>query len=212
MNNRSVLGNERVSSKEDEFSLLFSTLQADINDIYPYSSHDEPGMVSYRDPVYLSQGQRRNLVRAVFAFIEGNAYFLRRSIVEDWGDRISGPTQLALKELQVEVTNSGLVRTKPSKVSALAMLRLTVASYATILPNLEQLKCVGPKFEALTRSIKVRDRLMHPKEVQALNVSDEEIRDIAIAFSWFSGVMLVILRENSIELKRILAELRFGTV
>ncbi|MDP9533866.1 hypothetical protein Q7L38_14925 [Pseudomonas protegens] len=172
-----------------EFAALFWTLREDINQIYPSQPSENPKRVSYPSPVYLQPAQRRNLVRAVFAFTEGNAYFLRQMILRAGVGKLPTSTLFALSELQIDVTAGGIARTKTLRLSALSMLRLTVNSFAQLYTELEDLGCRGPGFEALVRSTGVRDRLMHPKSIHALTVTDTEISDLVTGFLWFEDVM-----------------------
>ncbi|MHA6139919.1 hypothetical protein ACX3YC_21210 [Pseudomonas mohnii] len=183
-----------------EFAILFTTLQADINHIYPYEASDTPGIVSYPDPIYLGACDRRTLVRSVFAFIEGNAYFLRRMLLASFKPELSLELQLALAEQQIEITGNGTVRKKAMRAGALDLLKLTIGTFTAILPSLN-LKASGPNFESLVRSMKVRDRLMHPKSAHSLNVTDEEIRDVIGAYSWFSLSMVDVIKSANASVK-----------
>lgn len=177
-----------------EFATLYSTLQADINQIYPYEKGHTDGVVHYPDPIYLNASDRRNLVRTVFSFIEGNAYFLRLTLMKNFADRLSPEVQLALAEQQIEVTGHGIVKKKQMRSGALNMLKLTINSFNAALPNQPNVTFTDAAFESLVRSINVRDRLMHPKSAQALNVSDKEIRDVAHAFNWFGWMLMNLMK------------------
>jgi hypothetical protein len=194
---------DKVTDQEEmgEFAALYSVLQADINRIYPYEKGDVIEVVHYPDPVYLSASDRRSLVRSVFAFIEGNAYFLRLTLLKNFRDLLSPEVQLALAEQQIEVTGHGTVNKKPMRGGALNMLKLTVNSFKAVLPDLHQVNLTGADFEALVRSVKVRDRLMHPKSAEALKVSDEEIRDVAHAFNWFGWSLMNLMKSANDGLK-----------
>jgi hypothetical protein len=49
--------------------------------------------------------------------------------------------------------------------------------------------------QALTRSIKVRDRLMHPKSPDDLSVKDDEVRDALTGLRWVWAHHLKLMRE-----------------
>lgn len=179
-----------------DFAILFATLQSDIDHLLPYQPSETPGNVCYPDPVRLAASERRSLVRSVFAFVEGNSYFLRGILLASYPDKLSPEIQLALSEQQIELTGSGLVRRKALRASMLDMLRLTIKTFGAVLPSLT-VQASGAEFESLVRSTKVRDRLMHPKSVSALTVTDAEIRDVMSAFSWFSLSMREIMRASN---------------
>jgi hypothetical protein len=180
-----------------ESAVMLSVLHADINQIYPFEAGRTAGTVRYPDPTYLNGHERRSLVRAIFAFVEANSFSLRQILLKSFKEKLSAETQLALAELQIEITSSGAVKTKVKNVGALSMLRLTICTFASVLPPLSKLKCSGPGYEALVRSIRIRDRLMHPKSYQALNVTDPEIHAVVDAFLWFEAVMVKVIQAVS---------------
>jgi hypothetical protein len=192
--------------KPGEASAIFSTLHGDITALYPYEKAARSNVVHYPDPVCLAPSVRRSLVRAVFAFIEGCLYFQRQMLLESWGERLTEPTRLALSELQIEVTGQGIVQTRLMRTGALNLIKLTIQSFAKTVPSAVEIKCEGAGFEALTRAIKVRDRLMHPKGIASLAVSDREIHDAVDAFLWFERLQSTMTSASTQEMRRLLLE------
>lgn len=192
--------------KPGESCAIYLTLHSDVTALYPYETLNGSSIVRYPDPVYLAPSVRRGLVRAVFAFIEGCLYFQRQMLLGSWGERLSEPTRLALSELQIEVTGQGTVQTRLMRTGALNLIRLTIRSFAKAVPNAVEIKCEGAGFEALTRAIKVRDRLMHPKGIASLTVSDCEIHDAVDAFLWFDHIQSTMTSTSTQEMRRLLLE------
>ena len=57
--------------------------------------------------------------------------------------------------------------------------------YAKSFGSEFKLNLSGQGWQSLCKSVKVRDRLMHPKELSDLEVSDEEILYTKKAIDWF---------------------------
>lgn len=192
--------------KPGEANAIFLTLHADITDLYPYAQVPGSKTVRYPDPSYLAPGARRSLVRAVFAFIEGCMYFQRQMLLRSWGERLSEVNRMALSELQIEVTGQGEVQARVMRTGALNLIRLTVRSFEGAVPGRLGIRCEGAGFEALARSVKVRDRLMHPKGIASLAVSDVEINDVVNAFLWVDDLQGAMTRASTEEMLKELRE------
>lgn len=190
-----------------EFALLLKSLQEDIDRIYPYEHTSDPGCVSYPNPTYLDASGRRTLIRALFAFIEGSAFFMRQLLLDDAPPGTLDPqTTLALSEVQVEINGGGTVQTKPMRAGAMKMLKLTLNCFVRAYSMQVRDICSGPQFEALTRSVRVRDRLMHPKSAACLTVTDDEIKDAVSGFAWFSLQLMECLKANNNSLRARVAD------
>lgn len=166
------------------FLELYTVLHEDVYAIAGPSQPGERDGIYYPDPARLSQRDRRNLVRTVFAFIEATTFQLRVLLAKNWRDAMSDAQLLALRDLQVDVLPSGAVKTKALKCGLVPLIRLTVSAYSHVLPEAATVTCDGPGFDAVARSVRVRDRLMHPKTIDAVVVTDSEIREALTAFAW----------------------------
>lgn len=195
-------GKVGVGQVEDTvvFSLtkIFEVLSDDIELVYPRKSL-ENGMAQYQNPVVLSQGKRRALIRAIFAFVEGVSYSQRVSLLYSYSDKLSPDVVMALKEEQIEITNAGKVQSKPIKASLMSLVRLTIEQYLECYKGSLSVSCSGSGFEGLVSSVKVRDRLMHPRSEHDLSVKDDEIVRAVRGWFWFSQIhadMLVVEFES----------------
>jgi len=170
---------------------IFAELRSDVDHILRAENKGQEYV--YPDPVVLNQRERRIAVRAIFALIEGVSHDMRQLLITSTTAMISENTRLALQELQIDVTPNGTLKLKPLKVSAVSMLRLTLNVFHTSRYQVDGTWLQESYFEKLTSSARVRDRLMHPKTVHALVVTDEEIRTIAKVFEWFGKVHVSVL-------------------
>lgn len=190
------------------FVELYRVLHADVEAIAGPHQPTEPGRVLYPDPARLSQRERRNLVRATFAFIEATVYQLRIFLAEDWADGLSNAQLLALRDLQIEVSPSGVVKTRALKCGLVALIRLTVTSFANAIPEAATITCDEPGFDAVIRSVSVRDRLMHPKNSAAVVVTDSEIRNVVAAFGWVNDLGARLLTAAAAHMEIVLNQLK----
>jgi hypothetical protein len=136
-----------------------------------------------------SQNQiaRRAYVRSVFAFIEGIIFGMKQT-----STYLGGPTgRLDIKELiaitekTIEINGKGEAFEKPAFTRFVDNFKFTFRVFG---------KCHSSDFapdlntkgwSKLQDAIKVRDRLMHPKETSDLEVSNSELEAAKIAFDWF---------------------------
>ncbi|MCL6306988.1 hypothetical protein QQL38_09820 [Pseudomonas syringae] len=172
--------------------VIFEVLRDDIFQVYPRTSLGGY-RAQYPDPVTLSQGKRRALIRAIFSFVEGLSYVQRVSLVSSFSDRLDPSVVMALKEQQIEITNAGKVRTKSIKASLMSLVRLAVEQYIECYPGRLSIQCSGSGYEGLVSSVKIRDRLMHPRSEHDLFVKDEEIVRAVDGWFWFSEVCVYML-------------------
>jgi len=170
-------------------SRIYRILNDDIELVYPHTPlHD--GRAQYSNPVTLPQSERRVLVRAIFAFVEGLSYSLRVSLLEQHSKTLKASEIMALNEEQLDITNSGDVRVKSIKASLMSLVCLTVKQYSKCYAEKLKLECAGSGFEGLVSSVRVRDRLMHPRSDIDLIITDEEITRAVLGFLWFHGAFV----------------------
>lgn len=142
---------------------------------------------------------RRTLVRSLFGLIECLVYIARKhfllhraSIIKDslindhkWLESIS--QLLKATELsEAELTDQGKVKIRAKKHRSLPFIKANVRLFYYIFKNQEaeadQL-FVSKDWLAVEQSMKIRDRLMHPKERSDVEVADEEYKEVLRAYS-----------------------------
>lgn len=193
-----------MQSTDSEFLRVYEILRTDIDRVlHPNLSEEELRSNSdYGFPcaVALTQIERRSVVRAIFALAEASCYFLRLRFFERFDSlpSLSPAQRLALVEEQVAISGSGVVHTTPMRAATMALIRMTFKVYADAFQGKLVSLCSGKRFAALDRSIKVRDRLMHPKSVLHLEVTDDEIFDAVTGCAWLNDAVLACVREQTI--------------
>lgn len=133
------------------------------------------------------QPLRRAVVRSVFAMIEGSIYRMKQIALEANSPEkqlfSQGEVDM-LAEVTYRLAENGVVKKVPAKISLdgnilfafKAIERVTKTGY-----TLEQ----GADWELLKRSIRLRDRLTHPKTLDQLVVTDQDYGMVLTAWGWF---------------------------
>ncbi len=133
------------------------------------------------------QVQRRAYVRAVFAFIEGLMYCQKMSTL-NLGLLLGQVTLhelVALEDINLEIDSKGEIKTRNTFPKFLNNLKFVFKVYSKSIGSDFQLALGGVGWESLQKAVKIRDRLMHPKNPVELIVTDKEVEITQDAFAWF---------------------------
>jgi hypothetical protein len=132
-----------------------------------------------------SPTHRRELVRSVFAAIEGLNWDLKRGLYgRGFNERLSVHEMGALTEQSYIVDEKGEVRATPRFLPLATNIRFVLAIIQRYRTNYKvDYSHIG--WSNLKASIRIRDRLVHPKKLADLNVTEAELRQTMSAFTWF---------------------------
>jgi hypothetical protein len=153
------------------------------------SSKDQPSPTLITD-----HKQRRGFVRAVFAYIEGMAYRLKQFVLVTHKSALDQGEQMICAESAFELDSQGNVERRSARLRFSPNLRFAL----TICP-----KAVGSHYrtdfgdggwDATRNAAKTRDRLVHPKRVADLSVSDAEMAEAYKAAKWVDAEIDRILK------------------
>lgn len=148
-----------------------------------------------------SQFLRRVYVRALFAYLEGMAYWMRQNAVEidkialrkfgaiDW-DR-----HILLYEEHPTINENGAIKKKRNKYPFKSRFAFTVRAFAEIVECKDDL--FGQGWQHLLEAVKVRDRLVHPKKSSDVLVSDSDMALCREGYKWFATMMLTKFRKSA---------------
>ncbi|MDQ3816348.1 MAG: hypothetical protein M3362_01500 [Acidobacteriota bacterium] len=166
------------------------------------------------------QSARRIFVRAVFALVEGMTYKLKQVSLKKSSylkpvESVFSPGEIALlREESFDLDDKGIVTVKPSNLQLKKNVRFAFASYAKHYGFDFKLKVDDAGWQSFLEAIQIRNRLMHPKQVGDLEVSEREIEITNRAKVWFLANMaflldsaLKVLRSKQSELEARRAEL-----
>lgn len=134
---------------------------------------------------------RRSYVRSVFAFIEGYTYGFRqislRISKEPLGVKLTEKEVIALKQVEVTIDENGTINEKPKYSPAKNSLIFSLSAIAKQHEADFQIDKSGKGWRDYKDAIKIRDRLMHPKRYQDLEITDSEIETTEGAYIWFTN-------------------------
>lgn len=134
---------------------------------------------------------RRGLLRALIAAVEGLAWLYRehvKEIAETMG-LLSGSERSALAETSHFVSDDGRISEQRRFISTTAMVRLT-ARIAAKCALADQPDFGVEGWVGLKKTIGIRNRITHPKAEHDLAVSTEDILQAKSAFYWFAELMM----------------------
>ncbi|CAN5389970.1 hypothetical protein BH11PSE11_BH11PSE11_12240 [soil metagenome] len=165
-----------------EITLIMGVLEADISPILEMKPEDHSGP------------QRRSLVRAIFALIEGITYGIKQTALEldnKLERRLTEVERMAISETAASIGSKGQVEINSvyPKVKNNVLFAFNMLGKATGSAYQLEIGVVG--WEAFQKSLLVRDRITHPKQASDLAISDPEIEVLKAAFWWFHKAMLV---------------------
>jgi hypothetical protein len=174
-----------MGSNDDDINdleKLYTELQAEIDF---FVAKDK----GYIDPIALSSVERRLFVRSVFSFIEAAVFRIKTGALF-WDTSKLLPYEIALiNEEDYELDDTGTVKTRRARLRFSGNFRFAFAVAAKAAGVTYQLDVGGDGWRALRDSVKVRDRLMHPKRSADLVVTDAEVREAMEAFRWVMDQM-----------------------
>lgn len=147
------------------------------------------------------QATRRDLIRTMFAAIEGASWEYRehvRSVAADL-DSLPPLVEMALSEKTYRVAENGEIDEQVRYVSIPATIRLTTRLAESICSGFEyDFKNDG--WVNFKTSIKIRNRITHPKSRDDLNITDGEIAICQSAFFWIIHLTHYFMELTTVEL------------
>ena len=162
-----------------------------LKDVWAILSSDLDAAIQYGRKENTPYAQRP-MVRTWFALVEGLSYQLRQVTLAtlQGTDFLSTSEPALLKEGRYSINSKGCSKTSEQFLPFPQSLLFSIRAY---------IKNHGARFEADTklagwsamlRSAKVRNRVTHPKSVTALELSEEDLRDVVEAAKWWKATML----------------------
>lgn len=130
--------------------------------------------------------ERRAMIRAIFAAVEGLLARLRQHIELGATSDLTPAELLALREKTYRMTDSGENRIVPAYQTLKQQVRSTAAIVNRLHPEY-LIDFSESEWGKLMGSLIVRDRLMHPKTREDMDVTFDELMAAADGFDWFYG-------------------------
>ncbi len=142
------------------------------------------------DPSDDTPERRRRYIRNVIALVEGVTAAMGRIALADAesGNTTFTPGEIAiLRGLKYELNDEGGVRPVPSYQKLTRTVRFSFAALAKTYDADFTLVVGGSGWRCLKSTVEVRNRLLHPKKPEDLDLSDQEMKDGATGVDWFNN-------------------------
>lgn len=149
-----------------------------------------------------TQVNRRNLVRATLAAVEGLVWLTRQDVRETARtmDELTPLADLALQEQSYQITSSGEIIEDIKLVPITTSIRLVVRQAQRLSPELN-VDFGDAGWQNLCQAIEVRNRITHPKSLTNLIIADSDLACVAAGFEWFLELATAIMLHGLVELK-----------
>lgn len=152
-------------------------------------------MVPFQPEVY-SQVDRRLILRSVFSYLEAMVFSMKRAVVDMHPETLTQGDIIFATEVTYELTDLGQVVCRPAKVQLIRNVKFAFALFSKGFKSWTKLDLNSVGWQCLLRSIKVRDRITHPKSPSDLHISDLEIAEAHKVLNWFNASFIVALIEG----------------
>lgn len=149
-----------------------------------------------------TQVTRRDLVRTIFAAVEGLAWTYRLHILEvaKSADAVTLEEELAFSEVSYLVSDQGKIVSQQRFVPMPAMLRLTTRLADKLCPGLDaKFDTIG--WDRFRKSVKIRNRVTHPKNEGDLHISGKDVSTCIAAFYWLLDLSVSAMEAATLALK-----------
>jgi len=134
------------------------------------------------------QTWRRAYTRTLFSMIETLTYRLKEDIcnlLESEGEEIPSEIERKLKGKIIKRNNHGQLQIKPCYQSLPNSIEYAFAYYASMHSIDYKIDKHSPGWQWLINSLKIRNRITHPKETVDLEINNDELIIIQSAGKWF---------------------------
>jgi hypothetical protein len=135
---------------------------------------------------------RRTFVRAVAASVEGIIHEFRRHTLVEAERRpslFSAGELACLREESYSIDDQGHARASARYVPVPASVQFTLRMFMRGTKCGPTLKLDHQGWEAFRRMIKLRNRLMHPRGPEDLEVSDDDLTIVETGYRWFMATI-----------------------
>jgi len=145
---------------------------------------------------------RRTFVRTAFAVIEGVISFLKAYALSKLPSEDVTPAEAAmLREESFTLDDRGRAQVQPKFVPLDTNIRFAFSMFGRAVGRKIELDTSGPEWRQFRAAITVRNRLVHPRGIRDLEVSDEELECARAAANWILIVLVKALVAQVRELR-----------
>jgi hypothetical protein len=194
------LSNAEMPEPYRDLFRLYDTLEKEVHTLVKASSEGASGRISS-----VSDIDRRVMVRSSFAFIEATIYALKNIVAKSPRATLNHKDVMMTSEVTYDLSESGDIQERPAKIRLAPNVKYAFKLFKRQFGISYDLDVGGEPWQFFLNSIKVRDRITHPKQLADLSVSDDELVKVFIVTDWFTNNFGEILFEASEKLVQELA-------
>ena len=147
----------------------------------------------------------RNLIRCLFALVEGVTFALKLDALGEHLDHDqlgpSGAGELVFEE-RYDLNNRGQIIKRPLRITVEQSVKFAFRFYSETYGVSNPLDTNSDWWHALKRAQVVRDRLMHPRQPEDLDITPAEIMDAVAAESGFRNCVGKVLTDKTAQSRR----------
>lgn len=156
-----------------------------------------------------TQSDRRDLMRASFAAIEGLVWVYRKHVegVARDIDEISPITKMAFSDLTYRVTENGVIERQTRFTTITAMIKFTTNEAKKLAPDLK-VDFGVQGWTDLLAFIAIRNRITHPRTLIELRISDDDLKIAMSALFWLLNLVGDVMQSTTQVSAKYLSELR----
>ena len=124
-----------------------------------------------------SQFWRRTMIHTLFALTEVTTYAIKQFLLHKYSLReieLSSPEIAILREENYVLKNNGKVSTEKAKLRTADNFKFALSLFIEKTGAAHPLAFNGGEWEAYKKSLKIRDRITHPKSFSDVIVTDSE--------------------------------------
>lgn len=137
-----------------------------------------------------SNDSNRTYLRSLFSMIQGIAYRTRQILLERHkGNIINLEIEqiIGLSEISIEIKDNGTIKTRPKVYDFKNMLLFTYKIYCERYnkTDIYMRFLSDPRYSDFLESIKMRNRIAHPKSGKDVFINGDDIQKILSAGDWY---------------------------
>ena len=144
-----------------------------------------------------SQFAKRAYIRSTFAYMEGTIWLFKQLIVQTvfQSKAVTNPLRLLsiaelglLSDVSYDLKDNGESYEQQKFLPISKNLRFTVSIMNRFTRGSIDLQTDSKTWDHFNKTIKVRNRITHPKNAGEIDITDEEIQHATEVCNWFNGI------------------------
>jgi gas vesicle protein len=188
----------QMSSSTQTIKDIGDLYEVDIDFIVSHLNDDKSGYWS------------RSLIKTVVSFYEAQVYTLKNELIDYCCENsisISPEVLMFLKNLKYEIKDNGNIREKYFQTTLKAEIKFIFNEICNLQKFELKFDYGDVRWAQLLKTIEVRNRLTHPKELAEQRVTDIEIEDCVVSLVWFYDNTTHFMKQHGQNLQRKVVKL-----